>query len=88
MHYFLSFVRACSITKINIALFKSMPETVIIVTFFAKTKGGLGIDAKDKIAEIYHVDLLAKLYCEFTSCLIVYLLTTSTNIMQIQNPVT
>ena len=44
MHYYLSFVSACSITKINIALFKNAPETVIIATFFVKTKGGLSID--------------------------------------------
>ena len=45
----LSFVSACSITKINIALFKNAPETVIIATFFVKTKGGLSKDAKIRL---------------------------------------
>ena len=52
MRYFFSFVSVLVASqKImhNIKLFKNAPETVIIATFFVKTKGGLSIDAKIRL---------------------------------------
>ena len=63
MCYFLSFVSVLVASqKITISNFLRVRLTLLLLLHsLQKTKGGLSIDAKDKTAKIYHVDLFTKI---------------------------